>query len=127
MQSLQPVDAADQDVLNAALFEVGEDLHPELRALGLLKPHPEDVAIAVHADAQREGARAAPYRAAVADLQHQAVEEHNRVGVVEGPLLPGAYVVYDRVGDAADQVPSDLNTLDFLQVRGISLVDSPRE
>ncbi len=35
----EAVDAADQDVLDAALFEVGEDLHPELRALVGLKPH----------------------------------------------------------------------------------------
>src|ERR1035441_3700562 len=34
----QPVNTRDQDVLNAALLEIGEDLHPELRALGLLEP-----------------------------------------------------------------------------------------
>jgi hypothetical protein len=30
----QPVDAADEDVGDAAVSEFGEDLHPELRALG---------------------------------------------------------------------------------------------
>ena len=46
-EALQPVDAADQDVAGAARLQVGEDLHPELGALGLLEPHAEHVAIAV--------------------------------------------------------------------------------
>jgi hypothetical protein len=58
-ESLQAVDAADQDVLHAALLELGEDLHPELRALGLLKPHPEHVALALDGDPEREVAGAA--------------------------------------------------------------------
>ena len=53
-EPLQAVDAADQDVLHAALLEIGEDLHPELRALGLLKPHPEHVAVALDGHAQGE-------------------------------------------------------------------------
>ena len=53
-EALQPVDAADQDVPDAALLQIGEDLHPELRALGLLEPHPEHVAVAVERDAQGE-------------------------------------------------------------------------
>ena len=40
----QPVDAADQDVPDAAVLELGEDLHPELRALRFLEPHAEHVA-----------------------------------------------------------------------------------
>ena len=46
-EPFEPVDAADQDVADAALLELGEDLHPELRALGLLKPEPEHVALAL--------------------------------------------------------------------------------
>src|SRR6266511_489630 len=36
-------DAIDQDVLDAALLELAEDLHPELGALGLLEPQPEHI------------------------------------------------------------------------------------
>jgi hypothetical protein len=39
-EAFEAVDAGDQDVLDAALLEIGQDLQPELRALGLLKPHP---------------------------------------------------------------------------------------
>ena len=68
-------------------------------------------------DRQREVAGLALHRAAVADLQHQRVEEHDRVDVIQRPGLPGAGVVHDRVGDPADQVAADLDAVDLLQVR----------
>jgi hypothetical protein len=116
-EPLQAVDAADQDVLHTALLQIGQDLHPELRALGLLEPHPEHVAVALDGDAQSEVAGAALHRAAFADLQHQAVEEHDRVDVLQWPLLPAADVLHDGVGDAADQVAADRNAVDLSKVR----------
>ena len=98
-------------------LEVVEDLHPELGALGLLEPHAEHVAVAVERDPEREVQRAALDRAALADLQHHAVQEHDRVDVLQRPLGPVAHVVHDRVGDAADQVEADLDAVDLLQVR----------
>jgi hypothetical protein len=116
-EPLQPVDAADQDVPDAALLELGEDLHPELRALGFLKPQAEHVALALDGDPEREVAGAALDGTAFADLEHQAVEEDHRVDVVQRSLLPGADVVHDRIGDAADQVAADLHAVDLGQVR----------
>ena len=55
--------------------------------------------------------------AAVADLDHQSVEEHDRVDVLQRPLLPGSDVIHDRVGDAADEVVPDLDTIELGQVR----------
>jgi hypothetical protein len=52
-ESLQPVDAGDEDVVDAALLEVGEDLHPELRALVGLEPHAEHFALSIHPDRHR--------------------------------------------------------------------------
>jgi len=52
-------DAADQDVPDAAGLQILEDLHPELRTLGLLEPHPEHVAITVERDPERQVERAA--------------------------------------------------------------------
>ena len=90
--------------LHAAGLEVGQDLHPELRALGLLEPHAEHVAVAVERDAERQVERAALHRAALADLQDHAVQEHDRVDVLQRPLGPLADVVHHRVGHPADQV-----------------------
>ena len=121
-EPFQPVNAADQDVLHTALLEVGQHLHPELRALIGLEPHPQHVTLTVHADRQRQIARLPLHAAAVADLQHQRVEEHDRVDVLQGPGLPGAGVLHHRVSHLGDQVPADLHAVDLLQVR----LDIPR-
>ena len=113
----EPVHAADQDLADAAGLQVGEDLHPELGALGLLKPHPEHVPVALQRDPEREVQRAALHAAAVADLEHHAVQEHDRVDVLQRPLAPVAHVVHDRVGHAADQVRADIDAVDLVQVR----------
>ena len=84
---------------------------------GLLKPHPEHVAVAVEGDAQREVTRAALHRPALADLQHQRVEDDDRVDVLQRPLRPVAHVVDHRVGDPADQIAADLDAVDLLEVR----------
>src|SRR3712207_6802262 len=51
-------------------LEFGEDLQPELGALGLLKPQAEDVALAVCVDADRQIAGEVAHGLAVADLDH---------------------------------------------------------
>ena len=57
------------------------------------------------------------HAAALADLEHHRVEEDDRVDVLQWPLVPGADVVHHPVGDAADQIPADLDAVDLLQVR----------
>jgi hypothetical protein len=99
-EALQPLDAADQDVGDAALLKLREDLHPELRALGLLEPHPEHVAV-TDRDAEREVADAPLHCPALTDLQHQRVEEEHQVDIVERSLLPLAHLLHHRIGDAA--------------------------
>ena len=66
---------------------------------------------------EREVQRAALHRSALADLQHHAVEEHDRVDVLQRPLGPLAHVVHHPVGHAADQVAPDLHAVDLLEVR----------
>ena len=102
---------------DAAGLQVGQHLHPELRAFGLLKPHAQHVAVAVEGDAQRQIQRAALHAAALADLQDHAVQEHDRVDVLQRPLSPVPDVVHDRVGHPGDQVAADLHAVDLLEVR----------
>jgi hypothetical protein len=52
-EPFEAVHAADQDVLDTTLFEIAQHLHPELGALGLLKPHPQHLALAVGRDRER--------------------------------------------------------------------------
>jgi hypothetical protein len=46
-----------------------------------------------------------------------AVQEHDRVDVLQRPLSPFAHVVHDRVGHLRDQLPADLHAIDLLQMR----------
>ena len=94
-----------------------EHLHPELRALGLLEPQAEHVAVALEGDPEREVARAALHAPAVADLEHQRVEEDHRIDILKRPGGPRACVVHDRVGDLRDQLPADLHAVNLFQVR----------
>src|ERR1700683_4925820 len=106
-KSLQPVDAGDEDVVDAALLEGGEDLHPELRALAGLEPRAEHFALSIHPDRHCQITGSSLHAAAIADRQHQRVEEHDWVDILERPGLPRPSVVHDRVGDTADKIPSD--------------------
>jgi hypothetical protein len=121
-EPLKAVHAADEDVSDAAVLEFGEDLHPELGALGLLEPHAEHVALPVDPDPQRQIAGPSLHTAAVADLEHHAVKEQDRVDVLERPVLPLAHVVHNRVGDPADQIPPHRDSVELAQVR----LDIPR-
>jgi hypothetical protein len=80
-EPFEPVDAADQDVPDATLLELGEHLHPELRALGLLEPHTQHVTIAVDGDAQRE----------VAERRCRRDPRHRPAGTHPGPPVTRLY------------------------------------
>ena len=54
----KPLSPSTQQIrmsLDAALLEIGEHLHPELGALGLLEPQAQDVAVALERDPQGPG------------------------------------------------------------------------
>ena len=44
-EAFAPVHAADQNVLQAALLQIGQHLRPEFGALGLLQPQAQHVAV----------------------------------------------------------------------------------
>src|SRR5439155_22147171 len=112
----QSVDAGHEHGGDAALPEHGEDLQPELGALAALKPDPEELALAVEVDADRQIAGVVADGLAVADLDDQGVEVDDRVERLQGPVLPRLDVVEDRVGDLGDQLRADLGAVDLGQV-----------
>ena len=113
---VEPVDADEQDVSHPAGLQVGEDVQPELRALGLLEPQAEHVAFAVEVDAQRDVARLVLDRVPVADLHDQRIEVDDRVDALKRPVLPCLGVGQDSIGDLRDQVRRDLGAVDLGQV-----------
>ena len=81
----QPVDAGDQDILDAALAQVVQDGEPELGALGVLPPDPQGFAVAVDGDADGQIAGARADRAVLGDLHVQRVEVDDRIDALQRP------------------------------------------
>ena len=68
----------------------------------------------VHADREVHGLVA--HQPFVADLHAQRVEEHDRVGRLERPGLPGGDLVDHLVGDGGDEVRGDLDAVELAHV-----------
>ena len=113
----EAVDAGDQDVCDAAAVQVVENGEPELRALGLLPPDPEHVALALDGDPDGEIAGAGADGAVLADLHQQTVEVDDRIHRVQRPGAPRGDVLEHGVGDRADRVAADLHAVELAQVR----------
>ena len=109
--ALQAIGDGDQDVVHAAGLQVVEHLHPELGALGVLDPQPQDVARAVGQHAQRQVDRLVAHHRVLADLHAQRVEEDHRVHRLQRPGLPGGDLGHDRVGDRADELGRHLRAV----------------
>lgn len=117
LQALEAVADADQDVVDATVFQLGEDLMGELRALAAVAdPEPEDLALAGDGDTDRGGDRAVG-DLPVADLDVDRVDEDDRVDAIQGPVLPLAELVEDGIGDPTDRVLGDARAVDLGEVR----------
>jgi hypothetical protein len=106
--ALQAVGHGTEDVGAAARLQIAEDLHPELRAFGLLDPEPEDVARAVGQDRQGEIDRFAAHRRLVANLDPQGIEEDDgyigatgRVCQAVTPSITASVTVLIRSGETS--------------------------
>jgi hypothetical protein len=115
-KALQTVDAGDQDVLNAAAPQVVQDGQPEFRALAVLPPDPEHLALAVTGDAEGEVAGAVLHRAVLADADHHRVEVDDRIHGVQRPGPPRLNVLEHDVGDPRDRVAPDLGAVQLGEV-----------
>ncbi len=103
-KAFEPIDHGDQDVVDAAGFELVDHLEPELGALGLLDPKPEHVLLAVWIERQRHIDGLVLDQAFVTDFDPQCVEKHHGIDRIERPVLPLTDLVKDRVGDPTDEV-----------------------
>lgn len=84
-----------------------EHVQPELRSFSAVAgPDPEDVAFTVHGDPDRHVERLVR-DLAVADLDHDRVDERHRVHLVQGPVQPLRHLLQHPVADPADGVLGD--------------------
>jgi len=115
-KALQAVDNGDQDILDAAIFQLVHDAQPELGALVLFEPHAENLLAAVVPNAERDMNRFVAHQAFIADLDPQGVEENQRIDRLERPGLPSRDFLQNRVGDHADQFRRDVDAIEFVQM-----------
>src|SRR3954468_18010195 len=113
---LQAVDDGNQHVLDAAVFQLVHDAQPELGALVLFEPQPQDFLAAVGAHAERDMDSLVAYQSFVADLDSQRVEKDQRVDRFQRPRLPGSHFLQHRVGYRADQIGRDLDPVELTQM-----------
>src|SRR5687767_5955994 len=86
----QPVGAQEQDVVDAAVLELREDLEPELGSLRLCDPQPQDVSFAIETHAQSDVEGALLDVRTITDAHDDRVEIHDGVDGLERALLPGS-------------------------------------
>jgi hypothetical protein len=117
-------DDGDQDVLRAPVLQLVHHREPEFGALVLGDPQAQDLTLAVAGDAQRHVDGLVLHRPAigVADLHPQCVEDHDRIHPLQRTALPFPDLVEHRVGDTADQVGRDLQSIEIEQV-GLDVAD----
>lgn len=112
----QTVHRGDQDVLDPAHAQLTQDPGPELGALVLADPHPQQLLVAKEVDPQGQVHRPGLDPAFGADLQVDGVQIDDRPDRIQRAALPGPDLVQDRVGDLGDQCRRDLDAVDLLEV-----------
>ena len=121
-QAVEPVAADEQDVLDAAVAELGEHARPEPRSLRRGQPDAQHVLEPVRVDAGDQVGGLVVHYAAIADLHYQGVDVKNGVKGIQRPVLPFCDLVGHHVGHRRYQRGRNLHPVDLRQVR----VDVPR-
>ncbi len=124
-QALEPVADQHEDVVDTAILDLGEDVHPVLGALAAVAgPQPEDVPPALDSDRQGHVNGPVGYRP-VTDLHVDSVNKDHGIDGVERSVLPFGHAVEDLVGDRGDRLPGHLGSIDLGQVAWTSPVVRP--
>lgn len=113
-----PVTPSTQAIRTPRTPQVVEYGQPEFRALGLLPPDAEHLALPVAGDPERQIAGAVAHRAVFAHPDPQRVEIDDRIDRIQRPCPPRLDVLQDGVGDAGDRVRADLDPVKLGQVPG---------
>jgi hypothetical protein len=126
-QSFQPVADHHQHVPGAAVLDLRADPQPVLGPLPvavLAGPQAQDVALAVHGDAQRQ-VDGPVGDLALADLHLDGVDEDHRIHGVQGAALPVRHSLHHPLGNGRDRLLGHLGAIHIGQVRGDLPVGQP--
>ena len=117
-QPLQAVADDEEHIDHAAVLDVGQHTHPELRRLArtVAGPQPEHVPVPVQVDPDR-GVERLVADLPVTNLDHDRVDEDRRIDPLQRPGGPRLHVLDDLVGDPADSVLGHRRPVDLGEVR----------
>ncbi|MDQ0956362.1 hypothetical protein QFZ66_000240 [Streptomyces sp. B4I13] len=117
-QALEPVADQHEDVVDTAVLDLGEDVHPVLGALAAVAvagPQPEDVPPALDSDRQGHVNGPVGHRP-ITDLHVDGVNEDHGIDGVERSVLPFGHALENLVGDRGDGLPGHLGSIDLGKV-----------
>src|SRR6056297_4002288 len=109
-------DDGDQDVLDASVAQIIEDLGPELGTLVGLEPQAQNVPRPVRQDGQSHEDGLVRDRPIAADVDPDRIHEDYRVAGLQWAVLPGGHLVHDGIGDGRDQAGGRLHAVDLLDM-----------
>lgn len=115
-KAFQPVHDGDEDVLDAPIAQVAENLGPELRALIGLEPQAQNVPRAIRQNREGHEDRLVRDRPIAADIDPDRVHEDDRIAGFQRAVLPGGDLLHDRVADCRNQAGRGFNPIDFLEM-----------
>ena len=87
-ESLQTIDAGDQDILDAAVLQLGQHAEPELRSFGFGKPQAQKLLVTCQIDAQSEINGLVDDTLVLADFQHDTVQVDDGIKRIQWARLP---------------------------------------
>lgn len=100
----QAVTAADQDVPQPPVPQIGQHFGPELGALVGLDPDPQSMLAAIDVDTDDQMRRPLRDDAVVADLEPDPVDIHDRIHRIDRAGLPRLDLIFHHIGHPGDQV-----------------------
>ena len=90
---LEPVNTGDADILDATVFELGQDREPEFGAFVFLEPEAKYLFPTVRLDTQASVDRLFDNLACIAYVYAQCIEVDDWINLFKLPVLPGPNIV----------------------------------
>ncbi len=116
-ETTQTIDAADENILDAAILDLIEHLHPELGPLGFADPDTEDFLTSFLIDPEKDVRAPIHNLSGVAHFEVQSIEVEYGIHPRQRSHLPLLYEGQDFVGDAAHGLGGDGHLVDIPKVR----------
>jgi hypothetical protein len=115
-KAFQSVNTSDKDVSYAAILQFRHYLEPELGSFRLGDPQPQHFFVALHRDPNRQIDRFVLDVPVISHFELDRVQIHDRVNLVELPVLPRLHLINHFIRHARDQARRDFYVVNLFEV-----------